>query len=157
MGGIAYASIPDSAGVIHGCYGKSNGQLRVIDEGQSCKNNETALDWNEQGPQGLQGPQGGKGDKGDKGDAGRGIGTQYERFVSTVVQPGASGFVDAQCDSGDLLLSGGFAATPNLAVTSSVPERIAGGGFVGWSTDGINTATTPGSLSADAFCADVTP
>jgi hypothetical protein len=29
-GGIAYATIPDSVGVIHGCYG-TNGQLRVID------------------------------------------------------------------------------------------------------------------------------
>ena len=32
---VAYASIPDSAGVIHGCYNKLNGQLRVIDDAVS--------------------------------------------------------------------------------------------------------------------------
>jgi hypothetical protein len=31
VSGIAYATIPDSGGVIHGCYGKSGGDLRVID------------------------------------------------------------------------------------------------------------------------------
>jgi hypothetical protein len=29
--GIAYASIPDANGVIHGCYSKDNGSLRAID------------------------------------------------------------------------------------------------------------------------------
>ncbi len=31
--GIAYASIPDSGGVIHGCYANKDGSLRVIDTG----------------------------------------------------------------------------------------------------------------------------
>jgi hypothetical protein len=30
-GGIAYATIPDAGGVIHGCYQKNQGTLRVID------------------------------------------------------------------------------------------------------------------------------
>ena len=65
----AYASIPDSGGVIHGCY-VSNGQLRVIDpsNGGACKNSETGLNWSQtgpQGPQGVQGPQGLQGPKGD--------------------------------------------------------------------------------------------
>ncbi len=56
LGGIAYASIPDGDNVIHGCYGNSNGQLRVIDDAQStCKNNETPLSWNAQGPPGPSG------------------------------------------------------------------------------------------------------
>ena len=29
--GIAYAAIPDPDGVIHGCVGKGNGAMRVID------------------------------------------------------------------------------------------------------------------------------
>ena len=73
-GGIAYATIPDSSGVIHACYKvdpkgnlDGNATLRVIDpsatkpDTAACKNNEQALDWNQtgpQGPQGLQGPQG---------------------------------------------------------------------------------------------------
>jgi hypothetical protein len=65
-GTVAYASIPDTNGVIHGCYKKASpnqGTVRVIDteKAQACSSNEKALDWNQtgpQGPQGLQGPQG---------------------------------------------------------------------------------------------------
>jgi len=45
-GGIAYASIPDPGGVIHGCYDKKSGALRVIDAGP-CGNREVALNWNQ--------------------------------------------------------------------------------------------------------------
>ena len=31
LAGVAYATIPDSGGVIHGCYLKAVGSLRVID------------------------------------------------------------------------------------------------------------------------------
>jgi hypothetical protein len=46
-GGIAYASIPDASGVIHGCIKTKSGALRVIDTdaGQACGSKETALDW----------------------------------------------------------------------------------------------------------------
>ena len=44
-GGIAYASIPDSGGVIHTCFSKATATWRPIDQpSQQCKNNETALD-----------------------------------------------------------------------------------------------------------------
>ena len=47
-GGVAYAAIPDSSGVIHGCY-NTKGALRVIDTEasppQTCGSRETALDW----------------------------------------------------------------------------------------------------------------
>jgi len=82
--GVAYATIPDAGGVIHGCYVKSNGLLRVYDTtgtaktpvSTPCLKDEAPLNWNETGPQGPkgdtgpQGPQGAKGDKGDKGDTG---------------------------------------------------------------------------------------
>lgn len=67
IAGAAYAAIPDSNGVIHGCYANSDGSLRVIDSGagQSCKaKKETALDWNQSGPQGPAGPQGPQGPAG---------------------------------------------------------------------------------------------
>lgn len=64
-GGIAYATIPDGNGVIHGCYAKSGGSLRVIDAGvTNCKSTETSLDWNVQGQQGPQGPAGPQGPSG---------------------------------------------------------------------------------------------
>jgi hypothetical protein len=59
-GGIAYATIPDASGVIHGCYKTNQGTLRVIDtdKGQACASSETSLDWSQTGPQGPQGPTG---------------------------------------------------------------------------------------------------
>ena len=64
-GGIAYAAIPSSDGVIHGCYatsgtvlGPPKGSVRVVDEGERCRSNERALVWNQTGPQGPQGPPG---------------------------------------------------------------------------------------------------
>jgi Collagen triple helix repeat (20 copies) len=68
-GGIAYASIPDSAGVIHGCYKNENGQLRVIESG-ACGPSETALPWNQTGPTGQTGPSGPSGLAGPSGSAG---------------------------------------------------------------------------------------
>ena len=50
----AYAAIPDAGGVIHGCYNKTSGQLRVTDPAtntpSACTNKENALNWNQQGP-----------------------------------------------------------------------------------------------------------
>ena len=44
---IMRATIPDSKGVIHGCYSKSGGSIRVIDDAvTSCNTNETSLAWN---------------------------------------------------------------------------------------------------------------
>ena len=78
LAGIAYATIPDSNGVIHGCYTKASsstqppGSLRVIDTGlgQSCGLNEVALNWNQQGVKGATGPQGPKGATGAQGTQG---------------------------------------------------------------------------------------
>lgn len=70
-GGAAYATIPDSSGVVHGCYAKSGGSVRVVDTSvDACKANETALDWNVQGPPGPQGPQGPQGQAGPTGPQG---------------------------------------------------------------------------------------
>jgi hypothetical protein len=76
LGGVAWATVPDSAGTIHACYAKASGSLKVIDtdKGQSCApKTETGLNWNESGPKGDRGPTGSvgpTGPKGDKGDAG---------------------------------------------------------------------------------------
>jgi len=68
VAGTAAATIPDSNQVIHGCYSRSGGSLRVIDDGvTNCSKTETALTWNAQGPQGPQGIQGPKGDQGVQG------------------------------------------------------------------------------------------
>jgi len=52
IGGVAIAAIPDSEGVIHGCYGNTNGNLRVVESDSNCRRNETAIEWNQRGPAG---------------------------------------------------------------------------------------------------------
>lgn len=66
LGVIAYASIPDSTGVIHGCYKKSGGTLRVIDyPAQQCDSRaESPIEWSQTGPQGPPGPTGPQGPAG---------------------------------------------------------------------------------------------
>jgi hypothetical protein len=70
--GAAYATIPDSNGVIHGCSANKDGSLRVIDldAGQSCGTKESPLDWNSKGPAGPQGPIGPTGPTGPTGPQG---------------------------------------------------------------------------------------
>jgi hypothetical protein len=73
VGGAA-AAIPDENDVIHACYARSGGTLRVIDAGvTNCKQGETSLNWNQVGPQGPKGdtgPAGPQGQQGPKGDPG---------------------------------------------------------------------------------------
>ncbi|MDX6437372.1 MAG: hypothetical protein QOK34_2206, partial [Gaiellaceae bacterium] len=70
--GGAYATIPDSNGVIHGCSANKDGSLRVIDPGagQSCATKESPLDWDAKGPAGPQGPAGPTGPTGPQGPVG---------------------------------------------------------------------------------------
>jgi uncharacterized protein YjbI with pentapeptide repeats len=62
------AKIPDANGVVHGCYNKATGVLRVTDS--SCATGEKKLSWNQKGVQGPKGDPGLQGAKGDKGDPG---------------------------------------------------------------------------------------
>jgi hypothetical protein len=62
--GIAYATIPDSNGVIHACYQTLKGSLRVVDSTESCSNGEAPLSWNQTGPPGPPGVQGPPGPSG---------------------------------------------------------------------------------------------
>ena len=64
-GGMAYASIPDSAGVIHGCYSpngarQNNGtQLNVVESDvASCNKNQVEVTWSQTGPPGVDGADG---------------------------------------------------------------------------------------------------
>lgn len=68
-GGIAYATIPDSNGVIHACYQKNQGALRVIDtdKAQTCSSSETAITWSQTGPPGAPGQPGQQGPPGPTG------------------------------------------------------------------------------------------
>jgi hypothetical protein len=59
-------------GLITGCYGKQNGDLRLIDTqaGASCKTSERRIVWNQQGPKGAKGAPGSAGAAGPPGSGG---------------------------------------------------------------------------------------
>ena len=64
------AQAPPEEGVIHGCYHKTNGKLRIVEKPGECKSQEIAIWWNETGAAGDPGPKGDPGDPGPKGDPG---------------------------------------------------------------------------------------
>ena len=69
--GLVFGTVPDASGVIHGCYDKKTGQLRVIDSASAaCTSKETALPWSQVGPQGDPGVPGEPGAPGDPGAQG---------------------------------------------------------------------------------------
>lgn len=90
-GGAAYASIPDSGGVIHGCY-DGGGNLKVVDA--TCPRGYTALNWNQQGPRGQAGSNGVSG-------------WQFVTHVETVAIGGDFDGVDVRCPVGKEVLGGG--------------------------------------------------
>jgi hypothetical protein len=110
-GGIAYATIPDSNGVIHACYKSSQGTLRLIDPGksQACLDSETAVNWSQTGPQGIQGPKGDTGPTGPSdvysvdgyGQPVKGISpspTVWESLATTPTLPAGSYFVQSEVE-----------------------------------------------------------
>jgi hypothetical protein len=100
-GGIAWAGIPDSGGVIHACYsangakGTGGAQLNIIDSDQaSCSRGQTAVTWNQQGADGAPGISG------------------YERIVrsfqyTAIVGRDQAPAVSVECPDGKKVLGGG--------------------------------------------------
>jgi hypothetical protein len=135
-GGIALATIPDGSGVVHACYLKSGGALRVIDNSvTSCSQNETELTWNNvgpRGPQGLPGPQGPIGPAGPQGPQGATGSAGPQGPTGPQGQAGESGSSHAYTAINDLGVGlTNFADTP--VVTLTVPAGtfvIFGKGFV---------------------------
>jgi hypothetical protein len=136
-GGIAFASIPDSNQVIHGCYVKSGGNLRVIDSTvTNCKASETALNWSQSGPKGATGATGAMGTTGAAGATGAtGPGVDLAAVYSVnsgVVHVPAStlGTVDADCNPGDVAVGGnlGVNGPSNFSIyfagTHIIPANI---------------------------------
>ena len=82
MGGVAWAAIPATDGLIKGCYAKtsgllgvsySKGDVRIVDSAESCRSYETEITWNQRGPKGdpgMAGPAGPTGPAGAQGPAG---------------------------------------------------------------------------------------
>ena len=112
-GSIAYASIPDSSGVLHGCYSanganaKGGAQLNLVNSDQAtCTNGQTAVTWSQTGPAGGTGPTGPTGPAGPAGPTdiwdlnhyGNGslaIGVNNSTFVAVIAPPAGTYYVEA--------------------------------------------------------------
>jgi hypothetical protein len=137
--GATYAAIPGGDGVIHSCYTKSGGTVRVIDSSvTNCKSGEVSLNWNQQGTPGTPGPTGPKGDPGapgplgPKGDPGTPGGLSgYQQVVARSGET-TDRFkqVIAECPAGKLAVGGGaevrnldgsFVSIPEVVLDGSLP------------------------------------
>jgi hypothetical protein len=74
LSGGAYAAVsgvPGRDGVIHSCFNKKSGAVRVVAAGRRCaRSKEASLSWNQTGVKGDKGDAGPKGEKGEKGSTG---------------------------------------------------------------------------------------
>ncbi len=68
FGVAVVTSIPDSAGVIHACYGKITGNVRIVQSASQCHDSlERPISWDQHGSPGPTGPQGAPGPQGQPG------------------------------------------------------------------------------------------
>ena len=113
-GGVAYATIPDGGGVIHACYDKQSGQVRIFDPAggaiRGCAKTEAETRWSQVGPQGPAGPAGATGLQGQKGDTG----TQGPKG-----DPGELGLAGQACASGSFVT--GFDASGDIVCGETPP------------------------------------
>lgn len=87
-GAIAWGAGSDSP-VVHACVAGGSGLVRIPGSG-GCRQNETALDWNVQGPQGEPGP------PGPAGPAGAAAGEPNTRVVGFLQARTAAGTIDGE-------------------------------------------------------------
>jgi hypothetical protein len=165
--GVAWASIPDSSGVIHGCY-SSGGTLRVIDSATSkCKSTEKSLTWNKQGPRGATGPTGPRGATGAQGATGvagpagppgpAGVSGYVIKTDSTTLSPGMSAGRQVWCSTqsnptGLVPIGGGYQAFGGFRADENFPQ-VTGDGFAGWMVFGQNLSGQTITLTAYVVCA----
>jgi hypothetical protein len=162
--GIASASIPDSFGLIHGCYSKFGGLLTVIDtnKGQTCPRGSKSLNWNQTGPQGPQGLTGQAGASGPQGPAGASY-TFYDNESGNItVNPGQIEAASVDCNSGDTATGGGVlqnygiaGPSPDMTVIQSFPLESSGQAF-GWRGDYYNSDSVSHQFVAYVDCAHST-
>lgn len=162
VAGVSYAFIPDSSGVIHACYDKVSGQVRIYDsqngKPKGCGSGEIAITWNQRGPSGPSGPAGASGPSGPAGPSGAtgpsGASGPAGPASSQVVYDSSTTYCfefiggEPPCDP----------ATTDLDASASCPTgtTLFGGGgevqaYQGFSSDGVPGAPNFAIVSSTPF------
>ncbi len=138
---VIYATIPAPNGVIYGCYNKSGGSLRVIDNAVTkCGSNETQLTWNQTGPQGptgSQGLQGASGSTGSQGPAG-------PTGATGATGPSHAYFIADKSNNAITL--------QYLDLTTLLTLRVPAGAYVIDARTGVSNGAMPGTVTQLAHC-----
>jgi hypothetical protein len=147
--GTVYATIPND-GVIHACYSKSGGSLRVIDASvTTCKASETSLTWNVEG---VAGPQGDPGAQGDPGISG----FTFVKGDVVDIAPGQTVVAGAQCPAGMVAIAGGFAEVFGpVGISVDTSYNDGGSSIREWLVSVTNNGAVNAQLVAQASCAIV--
>lgn len=150
-GSVAFAIIPDSSGVIHGCYNTVSGGLRVIDSTtQQCRPSETAITWSQVGPAGARGATGAQGPSGV-------VGIQIVN-VASAFDTSTYKTVTANCPAGTKVVSGGAGVFWTDSDPTLHPHLLSSfvfpAGVNGWYAEAAapSTATSRWYLQAQALC-----
>lgn len=137
-GGMAWAAVPSSSGVITGCVDAryNTGVLRVIDASKSCLRSETRITWNKEGAPGADGARGADGAMGPAGPSGP-AGLQGEPGA-----PGAPGAAGPQGEVGPAGPAGaqgepGPAGAQGLAGAGSFDDLVGSACRAGEPQEGI--------------------
>ncbi len=169
VGGVAYATIPDTSGVIHTCYSQATGTWRPIDTEtnppQKCKSGETQLDFNQKGPKGdpgLTGPPGAVGPAGAAGPGGPsgpqgppGISRYHIVTESGDIEPHGLLTERAFCGGGENVLGGGAYSYADNGLWVIKLEANGPWGDNAWVAMGENIFDDPLHFSVYAICAAV--
>lgn len=153
VAGVAFATIPDAGGAIHGCYARSGGTLRVIDTTiGGCKSSETSLSWNVQGPAGPAGPQGPAGAQGPSGPAGP-EGTSHAYLATAHDAPVGldtySQVITTDVPDGTYAISAQIATTTSIFSTPAVSCLLSIDGSSIAQTQSGADSTSPTTLPID--------
>ena len=162
-GGIAYATIPDAGGVIHACYQKNQGTLRVIDtdKAQTCASSESPLNWSQTGPQGQQGPPGPTGPSDVWSVDGYNAGLKSLPFqtpvdlATTSTLPAGSYFVQAETEA-ENILSVSTAYFCDLVDSSNTYQetRVTSSDWVTIPVQAVITLVSPDTISLQCEAAN---
>lgn len=148
LSGIALASTPTSTSVIHGCYDRDTGVLRVLDVSvATCASSEATLDWNRRGPAGPAGVSGL-----------RYIGPLTKPVRPTCAAPDCVDGVWVDCPHGTRAIGGGYRVSeipPSVVIRASFPlngTSYTGTRFSSWVVDVKNSDAEAHFISLYAIC-----